>query len=293
MFAKIVEVIPKLKTTINLIGFIVMIGAFVAVYSVNPENLQAQISAGAIGVTIIVFGQIFHFLNLIPEAQRAIYIVVMFLIFVVFASGLVYLTASLLNQTEIRSVTLNSIHQGNIISPNTFDDLDVSWNASGADQEIEIRLFDPITNTRSNSYTARSGDQRVMIPASLVSGFWAQSGLRDEYQASVEIGWSNSSARSKVTIVQRALELFYYLENNEVRLYSSFANNRTNDHFEAKCVVWPKTSSESEIEPLSTDVRVTNGGGSSTYIAASDLDPDTLKCVYLGPDISKIVREGF
>ena len=292
MFDKFVEVVPKLKTTISLIGFVVMLGAFVAVNAVNPENVQAQISAGAVGVTIIIFGQIFHFLKLIPAAQRAIFVITMFLIFVLFICGLIYLTTTLLSRTDITNVVLRSTHQGSVVAANTFDDLDVTWNASGSNQEIQIRLFDPITNTRSNSLSAYSGDQRAIIPASLVSDFWAQSGLKDEYQTNVEIGWANATARSKTTLVQRALELFYYLENNEVRLYSTFANNRTNDNFEAKCVTWPKRSNDGDIEPISVDIRVTNGGGTGAYLTANELDPDTLKCVYLGPEIGKIVRKG-
>lgn len=110
-FEKLVGIIPKIRTAASLVGLVVAIGAYVAVSSFAPDNPRAQLSAGAIGVTIIIFGQIFYFLKLIPESQRAFLMLGMFFMFSAFVTGLVVLTAHFINELHIDNLSVQSTNE--------------------------------------------------------------------------------------------------------------------------------------------------------------------------------------
>lgn len=93
IFSTLAEALPKLKTKLQLSGFIVLIAAVVATRSIAPTALNAQISAGAIGILFIVFGQVFSSLRDIPETDRSRLILFMFSVFCLFVLALVITTS--------------------------------------------------------------------------------------------------------------------------------------------------------------------------------------------------------
>ena len=89
---KILSILPKLKTPLQLTGLLVTIIAALIVKIISPDNVAAMMSAGMIGVGLIIFATMFMVLPLILETQRAIFFVAMFLIYAVVTGYLVNLT---------------------------------------------------------------------------------------------------------------------------------------------------------------------------------------------------------
>jgi hypothetical protein len=105
IFSTLAEVLPKLKTKLQLSGFIVLIAAVVATRSIAPTALNAQISAGAIGILFIVFGQVFSSLRDIPETDRSRLILLMFSVFCLFVLALVVTTSVFIAKAGPASAT--------------------------------------------------------------------------------------------------------------------------------------------------------------------------------------------
>lgn len=89
---RIVQVLPRLKTKLQLTCLIALIGGIIATRSLRPSAVLAQISAGAIGVLFLIFGQVFGGLGQVRPQERAQLISRLFVIFVVFILALVLLT---------------------------------------------------------------------------------------------------------------------------------------------------------------------------------------------------------
>jgi hypothetical protein len=92
-FVHLVESLPRLRTRVQLFGLVVTVGAFIAVRTIAPNAMRAQISAGAIGVAFIVFGQVFSVLKDFPEKHRAGLILALFVVFCGFVISLIYATS--------------------------------------------------------------------------------------------------------------------------------------------------------------------------------------------------------
>lgn len=91
---RLTSAIPKLKTPLQLTGFLVVVAAVIMRNNVAAANVQVQISLGAIGVLLVIFGQLFHFIGTaIPKHQRARLLVTMFVLFCVFIIGLIAATS--------------------------------------------------------------------------------------------------------------------------------------------------------------------------------------------------------
>jgi hypothetical protein len=86
------KTLPKLRTQIQLAGLSVIVAGVLPIHVFAPEQVHAQISAGAIGVCFLLFAQVFSFLPHIPEASRSKLISVLFLAFLVFVLLMVVLT---------------------------------------------------------------------------------------------------------------------------------------------------------------------------------------------------------
>lgn len=97
---RLVSILPSLKTKIQLTGLVVIVGAVVAVKTIAPDLIAAQISAGSIGILFVIFGQAFQFLHLIPKGQRTIYILALFFGFLFFVMSLIVVTTYLLTTRE-------------------------------------------------------------------------------------------------------------------------------------------------------------------------------------------------
>lgn len=119
MFESLIKALPRLRNQFGLVGFIVAIGAFVAVRTIAPGSIHAQISAGSIGVCFIIFGQVFYFLKDIPEDDRAKLIIRMFIIFCVFTLSLIAATAYFIIKRDVDPAI--SIFKGKVhLGDNTF-----------------------------------------------------------------------------------------------------------------------------------------------------------------------------
>jgi hypothetical protein len=280
MWEKLIDVLPRLRTAASIVGLVVCLGAFVAVNTISPKNVEAQLAAGAVGVTIIVFGQIFYFLKLIPSKQRAPYVVAMFLIFCCFAAGLIWLTARLVARTSIDAVQLQAADQQ---TANTLDDLLLTWRHAGDDRAVKVRLADALNGTRSPEMTVRSGQQKVVIPKSYVTSVWPQTSLDERLQANVEFYGDDFSQAFGPFEIAVALKILYFIEGGQVSIYSMIGNQRVSHNFDAKCVGWPiRQLKQTAVEPESVSIKAERGGGKAAFPNGFIPEPASVKCVYFG-----------
>lgn len=91
--SRLVQILPQIKGRFQLAGLAIVVAAFVTVHAVAPSAVKAQISAGAIGVLFIVFGQVFTALDRFPAAHRAGLIITLFVLFCVFVLSLIVVTS--------------------------------------------------------------------------------------------------------------------------------------------------------------------------------------------------------
>jgi hypothetical protein len=57
------ELLPKLKTTLQLSGLALGLVFGLFVHFVKPGDNVALITAGSVGISLVIFGQLFHFLK--------------------------------------------------------------------------------------------------------------------------------------------------------------------------------------------------------------------------------------
>ena len=100
---KIVDVVPKIRTKMQVSGLAIAVAAVVLIRIYIPEAKNAQISAGAFGVLFLIFGQIFAHLGDIPLRSRATFLFRTFVLFCVFILALISLTAVLIAIDRPRS----------------------------------------------------------------------------------------------------------------------------------------------------------------------------------------------
>jgi hypothetical protein len=103
--ATVIEVLPKLRTKFQLSGLVVALAAVVATRAVAPQAVNAQLSAGAIGVLFIVFGQVFSSLKDFPERERSRLVLLLFGIFCVFIVTLVIVTGFFVARADSTPIT--------------------------------------------------------------------------------------------------------------------------------------------------------------------------------------------
>jgi tetratricopeptide (TPR) repeat protein len=100
-FAK--DVLPKIKTRIQLSGLIVTLVVVFLIRAFAPENTPAQICGGMIGICIIIFTLVFNFLSEFPEGDRARVVLTLFIVFSVTIVTLVALTGYFLLMDSSRA----------------------------------------------------------------------------------------------------------------------------------------------------------------------------------------------
>jgi hypothetical protein len=89
---KIVGVLPRLRTPLQLAGLLVCVVAVLIVKIISPDNVAAMMSAGMIGVGLIIFATMFMILPLILQRQRAFFFGFMFLVYALITAYLINLT---------------------------------------------------------------------------------------------------------------------------------------------------------------------------------------------------------
>ena len=85
--------VPKLRTPLQLSGLVIVAAVFALPELLTQVSPATQICAGAIGVCMIVFGQVFAYLNQIPEDRRDRLILFLFTIFCILMLCLIAATA--------------------------------------------------------------------------------------------------------------------------------------------------------------------------------------------------------
>jgi hypothetical protein len=78
---KALDVLPKLKAPLQIIGFIVLVGGFVAYRAVAVQYVPGVIAAGCIGILLIIFGQLFKLIESVPKLQHPAFLTIFFLVF--------------------------------------------------------------------------------------------------------------------------------------------------------------------------------------------------------------------
>lgn len=102
---RLATVLPKLRTKLQLTGMAVMIVGSLLAHFAQPGNTAAMLTGGAIGVSIIIFAQLFHFLTVFPENSRASTFLASFAMFCVLVLALIVATVVLLGRPSM-AVTL-------------------------------------------------------------------------------------------------------------------------------------------------------------------------------------------
>ena len=101
------KVLPAIRTRLQLAGLVVIVAAWMLVQFAQPGNTSAMLAGGAIGVSMIIFGQLFQFLRDFPERSRAAVFLGAFAMFCVLVLALLAATVILLRQPTM-DVTLES-----------------------------------------------------------------------------------------------------------------------------------------------------------------------------------------
>ena len=163
VLSRLVKTLPSLRTPIQLTGLIVLVSAVVVMRIVAPEQVTAHVTAGGIGILFIIFGQLFHFLHLIPESQRAVYVLAMFFGFLVFIVVLVVLTVAQLGSAGSGSPNAFAVGEGQPLElvSQRYDagtltyDLIVNNNS----QSVQLLLLAGVTTETQGQFgcTSRSG----------------------------------------------------------------------------------------------------------------------------------------
>ena len=91
-FSRLAMMLPRVRSKFAVAGVLITVAGFIATRSVAPDAVQAQVSAGAIGVLFLVFGQVFHHLSSFPERDRLRLITRLFVLFVILVLALLVIT---------------------------------------------------------------------------------------------------------------------------------------------------------------------------------------------------------
>jgi hypothetical protein len=79
LLEKLIEVLPELKTKIQITGLAIAAGAIIITWAVfHSTDLLIYIAAGGMGLLLVVFGQVFSYLTDIPKLQRTKYILAIY-----------------------------------------------------------------------------------------------------------------------------------------------------------------------------------------------------------------------
>jgi hypothetical protein len=165
LFGKFIDVLPKLKTVIQLTGGVVLLGAIVAYRTVPPEMVPGVLATGDIGIFLIVVGLGASYLRLIDKAQRAW---LAFWVFVVLCLTLIllfYIANSLL--VTNKTVTFRMKVQGMET---------VNLERDGSPKKLEIRAGGKTIQLNPNSEGVESktlpfGTKEFAIVSALWRGF--------------------------------------------------------------------------------------------------------------------------
>lgn len=92
------QLLPKIKTKIQLSGLAIGLAFALFVHFAKPGDNVALLTAGAVGISLVIFGQIFSFLKDFKEDDRPKVFLVAFTVFCVFTLCLLLVTVFLLRR---------------------------------------------------------------------------------------------------------------------------------------------------------------------------------------------------
>ena len=101
----LVGVLPTLRNKLQITGLTVIVVGGLLIHFAQPGNTAAILTGGGIGVSMIIFAQLFHFLRDFPENARATTFLISFALFCFLNLALLILTIFLLSGPSM-TVTL-------------------------------------------------------------------------------------------------------------------------------------------------------------------------------------------
>lgn len=118
--AKLIEILPRIRTKIQLTGLAVAIVGFLLIRVASPTALSAQLTLGSIGIVLIVFAQVFHFLKDFPAKSRLTLVLALFFGFLFFSGLMLWLTLFLLGDAKRNIATYELRSRSIDVSPLSF-----------------------------------------------------------------------------------------------------------------------------------------------------------------------------
>lgn len=291
VFEKLAQALPQLRSQFGLIGLIVTVGGFIATRQVAPDSLPAQIAAAAGGVNIVVFGQVFYFLNLIPPRERARFIVVLFVIFCVSTFLLLGTAIGLASQQRLRlsDVSLTGWHRGGEVAATTLDDLAVTWAHDGQDEDLQLTVVNPQNGARVGPFSVKASDHQLRIPQGDLQPLWPLPRLGKVYSVRIQLQSRSRSLSFGPLDVAAGLLVMYFFDEGTLTVASMRTPNQIVEHdFNARCIAWPRSGQQPD--PASVSIDVSQGKGKVKFPVGFIPDLDSLKCVYLGSYAQQLVR---
>jgi Flp pilus assembly protein TadD len=107
-FEGLVSILPSIRLPIQLLGLVITIVGYLIVRVVSPDNVPAMLSAGTVGVGLIIFATLFLIVPMIQKSQRALFILVLFIVYIAASIYLVKITYELI-ESGARQVTEESL----------------------------------------------------------------------------------------------------------------------------------------------------------------------------------------
>lgn len=108
LFERLVSVLPNITQPIQLLGLAITVAAFLIVRLVSPDNIAAMVSAGMIGIGLIIFATLFLIIPQLSKQHRALFVLLLFFIYLAASIYLVRITYDLI-QSGAQRVTEESL----------------------------------------------------------------------------------------------------------------------------------------------------------------------------------------
>jgi len=150
-FEQLVAILPNIRLPIQLLGLVITVVGFLIVRVVSPDNVPAMLSAGTVGVGLIIFATLFLILPMISKSQRALFILALFVVYIAASVYLVKITYELI-RSGARQVTEQSLKT--VEASLTAREQDLSNQIAKSKQQL-----DDLTASKNRSESAIETDQ--------------------------------------------------------------------------------------------------------------------------------------
>lgn len=168
-------------------------------------------------------------------------------------------------------------------TPNTIDDLIVNWAHSGENKGFTVKAMSANKPEAVVSKQVMAGDHVVRLTSKEMSTLWPNPRLGESTPIRIEFSDDSGTIGFGPFEVLTAIELLYFAEGSKITVASMNGQGTLVSHtFEARCVAWPKKAKNSKAEPSALILMTTNGKATASFPRDFDIDPISLKCVYIG-----------